>query len=69
MKKMISLLLAVAFVGVFALGVVALSTSASALPPDTIVCIDGRAWLCEWDYIGSGQNIKIVQKCHWAGPC
>jgi len=69
MKRMVALLLTVTFVAAFALGVVALTSSAHADPPDTIVCIDGKLWVCEWVYIGSGQNIKLVQKCHWAGPC
>lgn len=69
MKKITSLLLAMAFVGIFAMGIVALTTEAQAAPPDTIVCIDGKLWMCEWVYIGSGKNIKLIQRCHWAGPC
>jgi hypothetical protein len=69
MKKMISAMLAVAFVGVFAMGIVALSTEAQAAPPSTIVCIDGMLWKCDWVYVGSGKNIKLIERCHWAGPC
>ena len=69
MKKMVSLLLAVAFIGVFAMGIAALTTEAQAAPPNTYECIDGKLWVCEWVYIGSGKNIKLVQHCHWAGPC
>jgi hypothetical protein len=67
MKKLIGLGLVLVFVATFALG--ALTSNVAALPPDTIECIDGKLWICTWDYIGNGAKIKLVQNCHWAGPC
>ncbi len=67
MKKMVALFMLVLFVACFVVGTFV--STANALPPDTYQCIDGRLWVCTWDYIGNGNNIKIVQNCHWNGPC
>ena len=64
MKKLVSLLMLVLLVASFVTGV--LVSKSEAIPPDTVVCIDGKAWLCEWDYNNNG---VLRQHCHWSGPC
>ncbi|MEW6412914.1 MAG: hypothetical protein AB1483_10665 [Candidatus Zixiibacteriota bacterium] len=67
MKKVFSLIVLVVFTISFVAAIFV--SDAGAIPPDTYECIDGKLWVCTWDYVGGVNSSKLIYNCHWAGPC